>query len=119
MALGRGGHHAFVSSDDFGGIRRRARRAAALDCRGAILPAAAVLTLSAVLAVLCGGCRPRRRRDDCHRSDPSAGRAAAPVRLLRTTPLPATRLLSTASPARKLRAILRPALSPPQPLPTS
>ena len=75
---------------------------------------ASVLAVSAALAVLCGGCCHRRRRDDCDGAIPGLRRTAATLWLLRvarlsaTAQLPATRILLSAG---KLPPALRPALS--------
>src|SRR5271166_1762172 len=106
-----GGTHAYPPNCGFGRVRRRARRCATRDRKGAIL-LSALLAISAVLAVLRGGRRRRHRRDDRHRAVRGARRTALLLlRLLRVAAAPLR--------AATLRALLlRTALSPPLPVPT-
>src|SRR5271169_1263928 len=82
--------HAYPPNCDFGSVRRRARRSAAPDRRGAIEPPAiqspailsALLAVATGVAVLRGGRRARYRRNNRHRADP-ADHGGAALRLLR------------------------------------
>jgi hypothetical protein len=77
---------AYPPNCDFGSVRRRARRSAALGRQSAIL--SSLLAASTVLADLRGGRRSRYRHDNHHRSAPSAhGGAALLLRVLRAVAL--------------------------------
>src|SRR5271165_7207533 len=92
--------HAYPPNCDFGSVRRRARRSAAPDRRGAIEPPAiqspailsALLAVATGVAVLRGGRRARYRRNNRHRADP-ADHGGAALRLLRAALLRAAELL--------------------------
>ena len=107
----RGDPHAYPPNRGFGRVRRRARRSAGRECRGAILSSLSspVLAVSAVLAVLRGGRRNRYRRVGRRRAVRGADGAALLLRLLRAALLPAAALLRAGIPgaAELLRAALR------------